>query len=115
MPVNFAKGIQLTLMMGPIIPLPAPRGVIDALDSVEVHTADTGSGFQLTFQSTSKSALNTIFLIATGNSTSLATPPLRVLLIVTLNGRPQPLFDGVMTNVQVQVGGPGSPGTLTVT
>ena len=116
MPVNFAKGIQLTLMMGPIIPLPAPRAVIDALDSVEVHTADdTGSGFQLTFQSTSKSALNTIFLIAAGNSVSPATPPLRVLLIVTLNGRPQPLFDGVMTNVQVQVGGPGSPGTLTVT
>jgi hypothetical protein len=116
MPVNFAKGIQLTLMMGPIIPLPAPREVIDALDSVEVHTADdTGSGFQLTFQSTSKSALNTIFLIAAGNSTSLATPPLRVLLIVTLNGRPQPLFDGVMTNVQVQAGGRGSPGTLTVT
>ncbi|MEA2887494.1 MAG: hypothetical protein QOD11_1854, partial [Bradyrhizobium sp.] len=49
MPVNFAKGIQLTLMMGPIIPLPAPREVINALDSVEVHTADdTGSGFQLT-------------------------------------------------------------------
>ncbi|MEA2893453.1 MAG: hypothetical protein QOI05_4246 [Bradyrhizobium sp.] len=116
MPVNFAKGIQLTLMMGPIIPLPAPREVINALDSVEVHTADdTGSGFQLTFQSTSKSALNTIFLIAAGNSTSLATPPLRVLLIVTLNGRPQPLFDGVMTNVQVQAGGRGSPGTLTVT
>jgi hypothetical protein len=116
MPVNFAKGIQLTLMMGPIIPLPAPREVIDALDSVEVHTADnTGSGFQLTFQSTSKSALNTIFLIAAGNSTSAVTPPLRVLLIVTLNGRPQPLFDGVMTNVQVQVGGRGSPGTLTVT
>jgi hypothetical protein len=116
MPVNFAKGIQLTLMMGPIIPLPAPREVINALDSVEVHTADdTGSGFQLTFQSTSKSALNTIFLIAAGNSVSPATPPLRVLLIVTLNGRPQPLFDGVMTNVQVQVGGPGFPGTLTVT
>jgi hypothetical protein len=116
MPVNLAKGIQLTLMMGPIIPLPAPREVIDALDSVEVHTADdTGSGFQLTFQFTSKSALNTIFLIAAGNSVSPATPPLRVLLIVTLNGRPQPLFDGVMTNVQVQAGGPGSPGTLTVT
>jgi hypothetical protein len=116
MPVNLAKGVQLTLMMGPIIPLPAPREVIDALDSVEVHTADdTGSGFQLTFQSTSKSALNTIFLIAAGNSVSPATPPLRVLLIVTLNGRPQPLFDGVMTNVEVQAGGRGSPGTLTVT
>jgi hypothetical protein len=116
MPVSLAKGIQLTLMMGPIIPLPAPREVIDALDSVEVHTSDgSASGFQLKFQFTSKSGLNTIFLIAAGNSTSMVTPPLRVLLIVTLNGRPQPLFDGVMTNVEVQAGSQGSSGTVTVT
>ena len=61
---------------------------MDALDSVEVHTSDgAASGFQLKFQFNSKSELNTIFLIAAGNSASLATPPLRVLLIVTLNGR----------------------------
>ena len=39
-------------------------------------------------------------------------PPLRVMLIVTVNGTPQPLFDGVMTNVQVEPGGQGSPGTI---
>jgi hypothetical protein len=111
-----AKGIQLTLMMGPIIPLPAPRVVMDALDSVEVHSADgSASGFQLRFQFTGKSPLNTLFLIAAGTGTSMATPPLRVLLIATLNGTPQPLFDGVMTNVQVQPGDQRSPGTLTVT
>ncbi|MDB5732072.1 MAG: hypothetical protein JWQ03_1967 [Variovorax sp.] len=111
-----AKGIQMTLMMGPVIPLPAPRVVMDALSSVEVRTSDgAASGFQLSFQFTSKSELNTIFLIAAGNSASMATPPLRVLLIVTLNGTPQPLFDGVMTNVEVQAGSPGSPGTVTVT
>ena len=116
MPASLAKGIQLTLMMGPIIPLPAPRVVLDALDSVEVHTSDgAASGFQLTFQFNSKSELNTIFLIAAGNSASLATPPLRVLLIVTLNGTPQPLFDGVMTTVEVQAGSRGSAGTVTVT
>src|SRR5262245_4432101 len=111
-----AKGIQLTLMLGPVIPLPAPRPVMDALDSVEVHSSDgAASGFQLRFQFTSKSALNTLFLIAAGTGTSMATPPLRVLLIVTLNGTPQPLFDGVMTNVEVHAGAPGSPGTITVT
>jgi len=116
MPASLAKGIQMTPMMGPVIPLPAPRVVMDALDSVEVRTSDgAASGFQLTFQFTSKSELNTIFLIAAGNSTSMATPPLRVLLIVTLNGTPQPLFDGVMTNVEVQAGNQGSPGTVTVT
>lgn len=113
---KLAKGIQMTLMMGPIIPVPAPRVVMDALTGVEVRTSDgAASGFQLTFQFNSKSELNTIFLIAAGNTASIGTPPLRVLLIVTLNGTPQPLFDGVMTNVEVQAGNRGSPGTVTVT
>jgi hypothetical protein len=111
-----AKGIQLTLLMGPILPVPAPRVVMDALDTVQVTTAaGSASGFQLSFQFSAKSELNTIFLIAAGQGTSLGTPPLRVMLIVTLNGTPQPLFDGVMTNVQVQAGSGGSPGTITVT
>ena len=111
-----AKGIQLTLMVGPVIPIPAPRVVMDALASVEVTTAaGSVSAFQLSFQFSAKSELNTIFLIAAGNSTSLGMPPLRVMLIVTLNGTPQPLFDGVMTNVEVQAGSNGSPGTVTVT
>ena len=111
-----AKGIQLTLLMGPILPVPAPRVVMDALDNVQVTTAaGSASGFQLSFQFSAKSELNTIFLIAAGQGTSLGTPPLRVMLIVTLNGTPQPLFDGVMTNVQVQAGSGNSPGTVTVT
>jgi hypothetical protein len=111
-----AKGIQMTLLMGPIVPIPAPRVVMDALESVTVTTAaGSPSGFQLTFQFSSKSELNTIFIIAAGQSTSIGTPPLRVMLVVTLNGTPQPLFDGVMTNVEVQAGSGGSPGTVTVT
>ena len=42
----------------------------------------------------SRSALNTLFLIVGAQSSGPATPPLRVMLIVTLNGTPQPLFDG---------------------
>lgn len=111
-----AKGIQLSLLIGPIVPLPVPRVVLDALDSVEVRTAaGSASGFQLRFQITARSELNAIFLIAAGTNTSMATPPLRVLLVVTLNGTPQPLFDGVMTHVDVQPGSQAAPGTLTVT
>lgn len=111
-----AKGIQLTLLMGPVVPVPAPRVVMDALDSVTVTTAaGSASGFQLTFQFSSKSDLNTLFLIAAGTNASVATPPLRVMLVVTLNGTPQPLFDGVMTNVQVQAGSNGSPGSIVIT
>ena len=109
------KGIQLTLLIGPVVPIPAPRVVMEALDSVEVRTAaDKSSGFSLTFQFASRSALNTLFLIVGAQSSGPATPPLRVMLIVTLNGTPQPLFDGVMTNVEVQAGSNGAAGKMTV-
>ncbi len=112
----FAQGIQLTLLVGPLVPLPVPRVVLDALQSVEVRTAaGSASGFQLTFTITARSELNTIFLLAAGTNTGMATPPLRVLLILTMNGSAQPLFDGVMTHVEVQPGGRGQAGTLTVT
>src|SRR5205085_7725291 len=110
------SGIQLTLLMGPVVPLPAPRVVLDAIESVTVTTAaGSPSGFQLTLTIDARSELNTIFLIAAGQSASPATPPLRVMLVVTFNGMPQVLFDGVMTNVQVQPGPPGTPGRITVT
>mgnify|MGYP001256743965 FL=1 len=112
----FAQGIQLTLLVGPIVPLPVPRAVLDALQSVEVRTAaGNASGFQLTFTITARSERNTIFLLAAGTNTGMATPPLRVLLVLTMNGSAQPLFDGVMTHVEVQPGGRGQAGTLTVT
>jgi hypothetical protein len=111
-----AKGIQMTLLIGPVVALPAPRIVMDALDHVEVTTASgRASGFQLVFQFHNKSELNTIFLLAAQGGTSIGTPPLRVMLFVTLNGTPQPLFDGVMTQVQVQPGSNAAPGTVTVT
>ncbi len=108
--------IHLTLLMGPVVPVPAPRVVIDALQSVTVTTAaGAASGFQMQFSFNSSSELNTLFVIAPALSSSVATPPLRILLIITINGLPTPLFDGVMTNVQVQAGQNGSPGTVNVT
>jgi hypothetical protein len=108
--------IHLSLMMGPIVPIPVPAMMVDALESATVTTAaGTASGFQLRFKINSRSELNTIFLIAAGQNTTIGTPPLRVVLIVTLGGRPQPLFDGVVTNVEVQAGQRGQPGSITVT
>ena len=79
------KGIQLTLMMGPVVPLPAPRVVMDALDSVTVTTAaGSASGFQLSFQFSNKSELNTIFIIAAGQSASVATQAFQLWLRPTL-------------------------------
>ncbi len=111
-----AKGIQLTILIGPIVPIPVPQMVIDALDHVEITTAaGSRSGFQMSLQFSSKSQLNTFFIIAGAMNSGPSTPPLRVMLIVTLNGTPQPLFDGVMTNVEVHAGSGGAPGLVTVT
>jgi hypothetical protein len=110
------SGIQLTLLIGPVVPLPAPRFVLDALQSVKVTTAaGTPSGFELTFTIDARSELNTLFLITAGQSATPVTPPLRVMMVITMNATPTVLFDGVMTNAQVQAGGRGTPGTLVVT
>ena len=99
------------------MPVPAPRVVLDALDSVEVtHRGGLAERLPADASSSRRSRrCNTIFLIAAGQSTSIGTPPLRVIIVVTLNGTPQALIDGVMTNDEVQAGSGGSPGTLTVT
>ncbi|MEJ2404024.1 MAG: hypothetical protein P8171_07000 [Candidatus Thiodiazotropha sp.] len=111
-----SSAVHLSLQIGPIVPIPVPAMMIDALDEATITTA-TGSvsGFQLRFKINSKSELNTIFLIAAGQNTTVGTPPLRVVLIVTLGGKPEPVFDGVMTNVEVQAGQQGQPGSITIT
>jgi hypothetical protein len=108
------KGVRLTIMMGPVVPIPAPSIVVDALESVTVTTAaDAASGFQMTFQFSNRSALNRIFLIMGAKATGPDTPPLRVLLVVTINGNAEPLFDGVMTNIEVHPGAHGATVSIT--
>jgi hypothetical protein len=108
--------VRLTLLMGPVVPIPAPRVVVDALRNVTVTSAaGSPSGFQLDFEFASDSTLNTLFLIAAGTNASSVTPPLRVMLIVSLNGTTVPLLDGVLSTVDVKAGQNGSAGTVTVT
>jgi hypothetical protein len=101
----------LQLMIGPGVPVPVPRAVIDALDSVEV-TSNTRSAsvFQLTFTLSTNSPLHTIFLVSGGAS----IPMIRVVIIVISKGAPDVLMDGVMTHHQVTPGQNGQA-TLTVT
>lgn len=106
----------MTLMMGPIVPIPAPAVVMDALESVEITTAaGSTSGFQMTFQCDSRSTLNEIFIILGAQTVTPALPAFRILLIVTINGTAQPIFDGVLTHVKMQPSLRGSAGTITVT
>jgi hypothetical protein len=105
------KGVNLTLLIGPLVPVPAPRAVIEALTEVTVTSNDTGrSGFQLGFTLSNQSPLHTLFLLAGGSP----IPVLRVIVVVTVNGSPNVLVDGVVTNNQIMPGTSGHS-TLTVT
>jgi hypothetical protein len=102
--------IKLSLLMGPV-PIPAPHAVIEALSGVKVElgSGDTQGGFELTFDLPKRSPLRTLFLIAGGGG----LPLMRVVLIVTISGRAEPIIDGVATNVEVQPGD-GGVGKLVV-
>lgn len=104
--------VQLNLMMGPFVPLTAPREVLDALDSVEVTVNDTGtSGFQLTFLIDKQSPLQILFLLSGGSPMLF----MRVVLTAIINGVSNVLIDGVVTNNQIAPGDKGSNSTLTIT
>jgi hypothetical protein len=107
------KGFYMTLMVGPVIPVAVPQSVLDALQSVTVTTtAEQGvpSGFELTFTLSNNSPLHTIFLLAGGS----LPPVIRVIIVVTVNGTPQVLMDGVITEQKVSPGSDAGHSTLTI-
>ncbi len=105
------KGIYLTLMIGPAVPVPVPKVVLDALTEVTVTVASgEASGFQLSFNLSKRSPLQTLFLLSGGN----AIPLLRTIIVVTVNGTPNVLMDGVITHHEITPGSGSQPSTLTI-
>jgi hypothetical protein len=107
------NGINLTLMIGPAVPIPVPQEILDAITSVRVITTsgEGESGFELSFTLSARSPLHTLFLL-TGGATAL--PIVRVLIIATMNGVPQVLMDGVMTDHDVSPGDDPTRSTYTI-
>ena len=107
------EGIYLTLMVGPVVPVPVPQVVLDALTGISVRvTAERGrqSGFELSFSLSQRSPLHTLFLL----SGAVPIPLIRVVIIVTSKGLPNVLMDGVVTRQDVSTG-EGGRATLRVT
>ena len=71
------KGIHVSLLIGPAVPIPVSQEVLDALTNVQVisSTDDKMNGFELTFVLSTRSPLHTIFLLSAGSPIPL--PPLR--------------------------------------
>lgn len=114
------QGVYLTLMAGPVVPVPVPAVLIDALTSVRVTVASASrgpgganvparSGFELTFVLGKKSPLETLFLLVGGGP-----PLLRVCLVVTVNGVPNVLADGFVQQHDIHPASGTAPATLTV-
>ncbi len=91
------KGVYLTLLIGPAVPVPAPPSVLDALTSIQVTSSVDRSGFQLTFGAGRSSPLLTTLLPA-GFLDPLIT---RVIIVVTVNGMPHVISDGMVTRQDV--------------
>lgn len=96
--------VRLQLFVGPVVPIPAPKVVLDALQEVkvEVGSGATQSGFELTFAISKQSPLQTLFLLTGGAS----VPIMRVVIAVTVGGSTDVLIDGVMTHHEIATDGP---------
>lgn len=106
------SGLYMTLLAGPVVAVPPPKPLTDALTSAEVTISDTGtSGFQLTFTLANSSPLQTLFLLAGG----APIPMLRVILLATTGVIPRVLMDGVITHHEFSPDAMKGSSTLTIT
>jgi hypothetical protein len=106
-----ADGFMLSLSIGPVVPMPAPQSVIDALSSVQVTTASgQKSGFQLTLTPSKTSPILRTLLPA-----GYFDPPTRVILTTTIRGTPTPIADGVITRHELAPSNDPGQSKLTIT
>ncbi len=104
------KGIQLQLRAGIRKAVPVPRDTIEALESLEVRVEPQKATFQLIFSMDRHGRILENFL-----PSNRAPDQLRVILVVTINGSPDVLVDGLVTHQELNPGSPGSQTTLTIT
>ncbi len=103
--------IELNLLIGPVVPVPVPKAIIDAISNIQVRTtAGEASGFQMTFTFSSKSPLNALLLLL-----GQVGPFIRTIIIVTVNGTPHVLMDGMIGHQQVSPNVESGQSTLNVT
>jgi hypothetical protein len=105
------KGLYLSLFMGPMLPVPAPKAVVDALISAQVNTGGERSGFQLVFSMNKRSSIRQT-LLPVGFMDPGTT---RVILVATIGGFPNVLVDGIVTRHEVSPSNEAGQSTITLT
>lgn len=107
-------GVRATILAGPTIPAPAPPFVMKALASLEIKAAEdeAGTGLQLEFRAgRGMDALGDYPLM----SSPQFRPGARIVVIATLGFMPQPIFDGIVLNHELQPGEGQQSGRLRLT
>jgi hypothetical protein len=105
-------GVNLSLLIGPTVPLPATPDIAEALQSASVTQNDEGrSGFQVVLQVGRAGPTDLLDYRLLLNP--LLRPFNRVILTVLFNAIPRVLIDGLITNQQFSPG--AEPGTATLT
>lgn len=105
------KDVHLTLMIGPAVPVAAPKVVMQALRSVQVTSGRDRSGFQLTFSVGKDSPLLKTLLPA-GYFDPIST---RVVIVATVSGFPHVLMDGLVSQQELAPSNEPGQSTLTIT
>lgn len=106
-------GTLLTILVGPVVPVPAPAALLESLERLEVQHSDQGRvGLQMILKVGRNQAdiLDYSLLL-----TPLLRPFSRMVVVVTFNAIPKVLFDGVITNQQLQPSEEPGGTRLTVT
>lgn len=100
-----SPGLQLLLLVGEVVPRPAPAELVDALYGARITSATgTTGGFQLTFTLAPYSRPADAVLPG-----GLLHPKQRIVVVVVLAGRCHVLMDGVITHQETHAGRtPGS-------
>lgn len=103
--------VHLTVLAGPVLPVPMPREVMQSLKSAQV-TVQSGarSGFQLVFALSKTSIISTALIPA-----GAFDPGIRVVIVATVNGIPNVLMDGVITRQEVGISDQIGQSALTIT
>ena len=105
------KGVHLTLLIGPGIPIPAPSFVTDSLESVQITSGSDRGGFQLVFTVGKESPILTS-LLPGGFLDPIVT---RVVITATVHGLPHVLADGVVMRHDLAPANEPGRSRLTVT
>lgn len=104
--------IQLSLLIGQLMPLPAPAELMRALQSVSINQSYDGpGGFQIVFRAERGAALSLDYALF--NNPRLK-PGSRVVLTAAIKGTPRVLMDGIIDHYQFNPASGSTGASLTV-